>query len=680
MERGTRRDVIEAELPADYQVPDDLSFLDKQGKTLTIELEPEQPTGVTAETDNGDQPPEDGEETEVAKQRERVMEVYNATGTVDPVKGDGLPKAKPGTKRESPFQGISFLEPPRPQDYPKAVTVPDDDEWASFTELYETLKIDYPQLYRRDMQTLLEGATRKRRSGCQVFLKPVTRRAGWYFDIEVYNQIFEDLERSGGKVIGLKQNRRKVVSGALVLVEEGEIEEASRIELPAQKIHREPDRAKGLALACQDSKAASDVIEKKVTDERREKKAPPPKKTIPKRVAPSKVIQVQPEVEELVTEADYARIEASAAYGAITSDELWEIITKIEGFEPEHFGALLEELDRRGVQVLVAERDEHKLGTDLAQREGIGEGLSQEESDFQKLALDDAVKLYLKTIGQIPLFTPDEEVYYAKLYRDGDFEVSQKAKQRMVEANLRLVVSIAKKYLNRGMGFLDLIQEGNIGLIRAVEKFDLNRGFKLSTYAHWWIRQAISRALADQADLIRKPVHMWETITKLGRASKDIQQRVDREATHKEIAEEMKISEEKVREILKHAQKPISLEKPIGNDKDSLFGDFQENRNIVLPEAEALYELVREGVNGVLQSLSDRERKVIRLRYGLDDGATRTLEEVGHEFNVTRERIRQIEMKALKKLRHSTRRRRLVGLIELIDLRDRQDSPSSLGD
>jgi RNA polymerase primary sigma factor len=286
-----------------------------------------------------------------------------------------------------------------------------------------------------------------------------------------------------------------------------------------------------------------------------------------------------------------------------------------------------------------------------------------EVSKADNLRLDDSVKMYLRAIGQVPLLTPEEEIYYARRYREGDLS----SKERLIDANLRLVVSIAKKFLNRGMSFLDLIQEGNLGLIRAVEKFDLDRGFKLSTYATWWIRQAISRALADQGELIRKPVHMVETITKLSKASKEIQQNRGREPTNKEIADKMEVTEEKVRDILKVAQKPISLEKPIGNDKDSLFQDFQENKNILAPEVETMYELTKAKIDKILKTLGEREEKVIRLRYGLDDGHPRTLEEVGREFNVTRERIRQIEVKALKKLKHPSRRKQFLGLLEFCD-------------
>jgi RNA polymerase primary sigma factor len=347
--------------------------------------------------------------------------------------------------------------------------------------------------------------------------------------------------------------------------------------------------------------------------------------------------------------------------GHITEQELADIVRQDEDLTPEKIELLYEELTEMGVQIVdaakVADHDED------GPRESEEFFTKEEIEDADNLRLDDSVKMYLKTIGQIPLLTPEEEIYYARRYRDGDLT----SKQKLIEANLRLVVSIAKKYLNRGMSFLDLIQEGNIGLIRAVEKFDLDRGFKLSTYATWWIRQAISRALADQAELIRKPVHMVETITKLGRASKEIQQNESREANNKEIAEKMGVSEEKVREILKIAQKPISLEKPVGNDKDSLFQDFQENKNIVSPEVETMYKLTRGKIDKILKTLSHREERVIRLRYGLDDGQSRTLEEVGREFNVTRERIRQIEMKALKKLKHPSRRKQFLGLIEFCE-------------
>ncbi|MBN2585177.1 sigma-70 family RNA polymerase sigma factor [Patescibacteria group bacterium] len=332
----------------------------------------------------------------------------------------------------------------------------------------------------------------------------------------------------------------------------------------------------------------------------------------------------------------------------------------------------------------MAEEKRSKLAEDR-ELQGIssrGEDVFLTEKELEEIAagdnlrLDDSVKHYLKMMGQIPLFTPEEEIYYAKVYRAGKKEridtslwrKAEAAKTKMIEANLRLVVSIAKKYLNRGMSFLDLIQEGNIGLIRAVEKFDLDRGFKLSTYATWWIRQAISRALADQAELIRKPVHMVETITKLGRASKDIQAEEGRPATNIEIADKMDVTEDRVRELLKFAQKPISLEKTIGDNKDSLFRDFQEDWVTATPEQDAMQRLVREEVMKVVATLDWREQRILRLRFGLYDGDVRTLEEIGREFKLTRERIRQIELRALRKLKRCLKqKKRLVGLADLLE-------------
>jgi RNA polymerase primary sigma factor len=350
--------------------------------------------------------------------------------------------------------------------------------------------------------------------------------------------------------------------------------------------------------------------------------------------------------------------------GMISTKELGDLVARDENLTDEDIEVLLDDLQSKNIPVMDETGkviDNHR---ELLQAEEAG-FTKEEIGAAETMRLDDSVKMYLKTIGQIPLLTKEEEQYYARQYRDG----VDGAKQRLIEANLRLVVSIAKKYLNRGMSFLDLIQEGNMGLIRAVEKFDLERGFKLSTYATWWIRQAISRALADQAELIRKPVHMVETITKLSRASKTIQQREGREPTNPEIADELEISEDKVRDILRVAQKPISLEKPIGSDKDSQFQDFQENKKVPNPESETLFSLTCGKIDRILQTLSQREEAVIRLRYGLDDGHPRTLEEVGRQFNVTRERIRQIEMKAIKKLKHPSRRKQFQGLLELCEKR-----------
>ena len=271
------------------------------------------------------------------------------------------------------------------------------------------------------------------------------------------------------------------------------------------------------------------------------------------------------------------------------------------------------------------------------------------------ISIDDPVRMYLKEIGKIPLLKAHEEVELARRMVEGD----EIAKQRLVEANLRLVVSIAKRYVGRGMLFLDLIQEGNLGLIKAVEKFDYVKGFKFSTYATWWIRQAITRAIADQARTIRIPVHMVETINKLIRVSRQLLQELGRDPRPEEIAEKMDMTEEKVREIMKIAQDPVSLETPIGEEEDSHLGDFIPDDDAPAPAEAAAYALLREQIAEVLDSLNDREQKVLKLRFGLDDGKARTLEEVGKEFEVTRERIRQIEAKALRKLRHPSRSKKL---------------------
>jgi len=291
---------------------------------------------------------------------------------------------------------------------------------------------------------------------------------------------------------------------------------------------------------------------------------------------------------------------------------------------------------------------------------------SEEEFDLNDLSvppgvkINDPVRMYLKEIGRVDLLSAEEEIELAKRIEKGDEE----AKKRLAEANLRLVVSIAKRYVGRGMLFLDLIQEGNMGLIKAVEKFDYDKGFKFSTYATWWIRQAITRAIADQARTIRIPVHMVETINKLIRVQRQLLQDLGREPSPEEIAEEMDLTPEKVREILKIAQEPVSLETPIGEEDDSHLGDFIEDQEATSPSEHAAYELLKEQLEDVLDTLTDREENVLRLRFGLDDGRTRTLEEVGKVFGVTRERIRQIEAKALRKLRHPSRSKRLKDFLE----------------
>ncbi len=305
--------------------------------------------------------------------------------------------------------------------------------------------------------------------------------------------------------------------------------------------------------------------------------------------------------------------------------------------------------------------------------DGIGIVVADLES-----SLDDPVRMYLREIGRVPLLSAEEEVRLAKRMERGRIELlkpvgardyrfvddGEEAQRRLTEANLRLVVSVAKKYIGRGMSLLDLIQEGNIGLIRAVEKFDYTKGYKFSTYATWWIRQAITRAIADQARTIRIPVHMVETINRLIRISRRLLQDLGREPTSEEIAEQMEISPEKVREIIKVSQEPVSLETPIGEEDDSHLGDFIEDHTALAPADAASHQLLKEQVEDVLDSLTERERKVLQLRFGLDDGRSRTLEEVGKEFHVTRERIRQIEAKALRKLRHPSRSRKLKDYLD----------------
>ena len=295
----------------------------------------------------------------------------------------------------------------------------------------------------------------------------------------------------------------------------------------------------------------------------------------------------------------------------------------------------------------IAEEDEVELDKiDLSVPEGV--------------SIEDPVRMYLKEIRKVNLLTAEEEIELAKRMEEGDEE----AKKRLAEANLRLVVSIAKRYVGRGMLFLDLIQEGNLGLIKAVEKFDYRKGYKFSTYATWWIRQAITRAIADQARTIRIPVHMVETINKLIRVSRQLLQELGREPTPEEIAKEMDMSVDRVREILKISQEPVSLETPIGEEEDSHLGDFIQDDNVPVPADAAAFTLLKEQLVEVLSTLTDREQKVLRLRFGLDDGRARTLEEVGKEFNVTRERIRQIEAKALRKLRHPSRSRKLKDYLD----------------
>ena len=339
---------------------------------------------------------------------------------------------------------------------------------------------------------------------------------------------------------------------------------------------------------------------------------------------------------------------------------------KDQSLEVEQMEKVLDFLEASGVDVLrISGNDEELILDDDADIEKMDD---EEEIELDKIdlsvpegvSIEDPVRMYLKEIGKVSLLTADEEIELAKRMEQGDEE----AKKRLAEANLRLVVSIAKRYVGRGMLFLDLIQEGNLGLIKAVEKFDYRKGYKFSTYATWWIRQAITRAIADQARTIRIPVHMVETINKLIRVSRQLLQELGREPTPEEIAEEMKMPVDRVREILKISQEPVSLETPIGEEEDSHLGDFIQDDNVPVPADAAAFTLLKEQLIEVLGTLTEREQKVLRLRFGLDDGRARTLEEVGKEFNVTRARIRRIEAKALRKLRHPSRSRKLKDYLD----------------
>ena len=334
--------------------------------------------------------------------------------------------------------------------------------------------------------------------------------------------------------------------------------------------------------------------------------------------------------------------------------------------DQEHMEKVFDYLEANGIDVLRIQDtdvDEFILGDDDDLNLSEEDEVDMENIDLsvpEGVSIEDPVRMYLKEIGKVPLLSAEEEITLAKRMEEGD----EAAKKRLAEANLRLVVSIAKRYVGRGMLFLDLIQEGNLGLIKAVEKFDYRKGYKFSTYATWWIRQAITRAIADQARTIRIPVHMVETINKLIRVSRQLLQELGREPQPEEIAEEMGMSVERVREILKITQEPVSLETPIGEEEDSHLGDFIQDDNVPVPADAAAFTLLKEQLVEVLGTLTEREQKVLRLRFGLDDGRARTLEEVGKEFNVTRERIRQIEAKALRKLRHPSRSRKLKDYLD----------------
>ena len=344
-------------------------------------------------------------------------------------------------------------------------------------------------------------------------------------------------------------------------------------------------------------------------------------------------------------------VEASKAKGVISYKEMSDILDDYE-LKPEQMEKLYEVLEELNIDVI--DEDAAKLEDEETAKEEL------ESAVPSNVSIDDPVRMYLKEIGKVPLLTAEEEKKLAIRMGQGD----ETAKQKLAEANLRLVVSIAKRYVGRGMLFLDLIQEGNLGLIKAVEKFDYTKGYKFSTYATWWIRQAITRAIADQARTIRIPVHMVETINKLVRVSRQLLQEYGRDPLPEELAREMNIPEEKVREILKIAQEPVSLETPIGEEEDSHMGDFLPDEDAPAPAEAAAFTLLKEQLMDVLDTLTPREMKVLKLRFGLEDGRARTLEEVGKEFQVTRERIRQIEAKALRKLRHPSRSKKLRDYLE----------------
>ncbi|ANU12901.1 RNA polymerase sigma factor RpoD [Planococcus halocryophilus] len=361
--------------------------------------------------------------------------------------------------------------------------------------------------------------------------------------------------------------------------------------------------------------------------------------------------------EATVEEAKKQLIEAGKKTGELNYEQIADKLAVFE-MESDAVEEFIDQLEGHGIELERKSDDEEHLDRLMKPTE--------DKFDLNDLSvppgikINDPVRMYLKEIGRVDLLKAEEEVRLAKLIEQGDEE----AKKRLAEANLRLVVSIAKRYVGRGMLFLDLIQEGNMGLIKAVEKFDYSKGFKFSTYATWWIRQAITRAIADQARTIRIPVHMVETINKLIRVQRQLLQDLGRDPSPEEIGEEMDLLPEKVREILKIAQEPVSLETPIGEEDDSHLGDFIEDSDAQSPSDHAAYELLKEQLEDVLDTLTDREENVLRLRFGLDDGRTRTLEEVGKVFGVTRERIRQIEAKALRKLRHPSRSKRLKDFLE----------------
>lgn len=345
--------------------------------------------------------------------------------------------------------------------------------------------------------------------------------------------------------------------------------------------------------------------------------------------------------------------------GKLENQKIMEFFTEVD-LDPDQMDRIYEVLENNNVDITRITDDDDEEPDIILDDEDEVEMENIDLSVPDGISIEDPVRMYLKEIGKVPLLSAEEEIELARKMSEGD----EKARKKLAEANLRLVVSIAKRYVGRGMLFLDLIQEGNLGLIKAVEKFDYTKGYKFSTYATWWIRQAITRAIADQARTIRIPVHMVETINKLIRVSRQLLQELGREPSPEEIAKEMNMPVDRVRDILKISQEPVSLETPIGEEEDSHLGDFIQDDNVPVPADAAAFTLLKEQLDEVLGTLTDREQKVLKLRFGLQDGRSRTLEEVGKEFNVTRERIRQIEAKALRKLRHPSRSRKLKDYLD----------------
>ena len=434
-------------------------------------------------------------------------------------------------------------------------------------------------------------------------------------------------------------------------VEETKIEEKTRTKEMNKKENKK-------AEAKETDKKENKKAEAKETDKKENKKAEAKetdkkesKKAETKETDKKEEKKAEEDIDKKDTEKINDIIKEAKQNGKMTYGDL---ATKLNDVNPEKMDEVFDEFEKGGIDLLPDDFDEEPDIEDLKEVENLK--LDEiTDTSFEGISVDDPVRMYLREIGKIPLLTFDEELDLAKRILDEDEE----AKQKLAESNLRLVVSIAKKYVGRGMLFLDLIQEGNMGLIKAVEKFDYTKGFKFSTYATWWIRQAITRAIADQARTIRIPVHMVETINKLIRTSRNLLQQLGREPSPEEIAKEMEIPVEKVVEIQKIAQDPVSLETPIGEEEDSHLGDFIQDEDSPAPHDAASYTLLKEQLEEVMNTLTPREAKVLKLRFGLEDGKSRTLEEVGKEFNVTRERIRQIEAKALRKLRHPSRSKKL---------------------